>query len=390
MYKAMNEFEKSVITIIKASLNDETPILTTEIDYEKVYKFAVRQQIVNILFDGLSKIQDFHKSPIYPRFFASACEHMVVSVRQMSEIDRIKTVFNGAGIDFLLLKGALLKTLYPKPELRTMGDADILIKKEQEKEISIIMKKLGYIQHNGDEHEFVWDKPGQLHLELHKSLMPIKMLSYREYYNDSWKNAMKAVGNEYYFSKEDTLIFLVAHFSKHFGYSGAGIRNIIDFYLYLKKYPNLNQEYMMTEFKKLNIDEFYENIKLLVENWFYNKMSKDVTELMTDLLFEGGIYGSVQKRLESDSAKYSKNHLSYKISAFSKTVFKKPYQLEFYYPYLKKHKILLPFAWASHWLEVLLKRRNSMKVVAKNASSLSKDKGEKRIEELEKVGLHFN
>ena len=32
------------------------------------------------------------------------------------------------GIDYMPLKGACLKLIYPQPELRLMGDADILIK----------------------------------------------------------------------------------------------------------------------------------------------------------------------------------------------------------------------------------------------------------------------
>ena len=35
------------------------------------------------------------------------------------------------GTDMLLLKGMVLRELYPVPELRTMSDVDIIIKPEQ-------------------------------------------------------------------------------------------------------------------------------------------------------------------------------------------------------------------------------------------------------------------
>ena len=38
------------------------------------------------------------------------------------------TIAEENGIDYLPLKGYNLKKLYPKPELRTMGDADVLIR----------------------------------------------------------------------------------------------------------------------------------------------------------------------------------------------------------------------------------------------------------------------
>lgn len=38
--------------------------------------------------------------------------------------------FDAGGIDYMPLKGSILKDLYPRHEMRMMGDADILIRME--------------------------------------------------------------------------------------------------------------------------------------------------------------------------------------------------------------------------------------------------------------------
>ena len=55
--------------------------------------------------------------------------------------------------------------------MRTMGDADILIKTEQYERIVPIMNRLGYLPGVESNHEYVWDKKNMLHVELHKMLI---------------------------------------------------------------------------------------------------------------------------------------------------------------------------------------------------------------------------
>ena len=55
--------------------------------------------------------------------------------------------------------------------MRTMGDADILIKTEQYERIVPIMNRLGYLPGVESNHECVWDKKNMLHVELHKMLI---------------------------------------------------------------------------------------------------------------------------------------------------------------------------------------------------------------------------
>ena len=61
---------------------------------------------------------------------------------QLREVEQIERIFQAQGIDYLLLKGAVMKQRYLHSEARTMGDADILIREEQYTRIRPIIQEM--------------------------------------------------------------------------------------------------------------------------------------------------------------------------------------------------------------------------------------------------------
>lgn len=79
-------------------------------------------------------------------------------------------IFNANGIEHIFLKGSVLKTLYPHPEIRRMGDIDVLIKDTQYRKISQLMQSAKYTFEYESDYEIVWKK-GYAHIELHRVLI---------------------------------------------------------------------------------------------------------------------------------------------------------------------------------------------------------------------------
>ena len=50
--------------------------------------------------------------------FQASCRAIQVNERQMRELGKIYTAFDEAGVDYLPLKGSIMKAMYPRPELR--------------------------------------------------------------------------------------------------------------------------------------------------------------------------------------------------------------------------------------------------------------------------------
>ena len=148
------------------------------------------------------------------RLFSHYCKVMLHSERQMMAIERMFEAFEPNGIPFMPLKGCNMKKLYTKPELRSMGDVDILIHPEDHDRIFPLMEELGFRYNKEDDHVFDWRSPN-LHVELHKSLVPITDEDYFSYYGTGWQLGIRGEGSRHDLSIEDAYIFMFTHFARH-------------------------------------------------------------------------------------------------------------------------------------------------------------------------------
>lgn len=63
----MTPFQKDIISIIRSAFTSKIPNLSDGVDYSRIYNFAVKHQIVCILYEGLVGREDFKADGIYPK-----------------------------------------------------------------------------------------------------------------------------------------------------------------------------------------------------------------------------------------------------------------------------------------------------------------------------------
>jgi hypothetical protein len=281
----MVEFQKDIVKIIKTGLAISTETISNNFSYENAYRLACEQQLVTLLFAGLNgRAVNFENSSIYKNFV----EMYYASVRHVNEIcyeyEQITNAFEKNFIDYSPLKGVVAKDWYPQPDLRYLIDIDILIRKNQYKKVSKILKELGYKEVGESNHELIWRK-GDISLELHKSVIPSYNYDFYDYYNDGWDKLIKQENStKYLFTNEDNYVYMFTHFAKHYRDAGGGIKFLIDFYL-CEKANDLNEEYIIEELKKLQLYEFYKNVKKVSNVWFNGEESDEKTAFLTNKLF---------------------------------------------------------------------------------------------------------
>lgn len=88
-------------------------------------------------------------------------------------------------------------------------------------------------------------------VELHRALLN-DTSPFAEYYKDAWRRALPtAEPFVCRLSREDEYIFLLIHGHKHFSGAGSGVRTVLDFWLYLKRYgKELDRKYIATELSR--------------------------------------------------------------------------------------------------------------------------------------------
>ena len=159
--------QQTVLSLVKASLNNTPAIIPSGFTLNEYLTFARKQQIEALVITGSLKsgiMVSRKEKNILP-------QSVLLSNQQIAVAERLYALFRTHKIDYMPLKGCVLRFLYPSDALRSMGDIDILIQKTQYKQIRRLLLKEGFREGCETDHEYVWDWHG-IHIELHKRLIP--------------------------------------------------------------------------------------------------------------------------------------------------------------------------------------------------------------------------
>lgn len=181
----MNKLQNGIISLIKAAITDKKAVLSDDFDWASALELAKKHQIIPLVYYGIMYSEIEAPKDIFAETENISYQSMAISHNQLYELEKLFRAFEDSGIEYMPLKGAVMKSFYPKPEMRTMGDADILIKTEQYEQIRVTMQDLGFNEILESDHELVWDKKS-IHIELHKRLIPSYNKDYYAYYGDGW------------------------------------------------------------------------------------------------------------------------------------------------------------------------------------------------------------
>ena len=277
---------------------------------------------------------------------------------------------NNQQIDFLPLKGIVIKDYWLDPDSREFADNDILFSDEKSKLIKEYFVKKEYeVKYYKKSNHDVYMKKPFFNFEMHRRLFDEiedapKLISYFANYLE--ESPIKE-GYEHYLSDENFYIYFTAHSFKHFHHSGCGIRTLVDYYVFLKKHPDLNFKYINKELKKIDLLDFSNLIKTLVSKVFNDeKLTKEERETLL-FIASSGTYGSLQHSVQKGIKE--KGRFGYFISRLFPP-------LSFYksaYPWAYKSKVLIPVAWLMRFFRIIFK---NPKKAATELKMISKTKKE--------------
>jgi hypothetical protein len=318
----------------------------------------------------------------------------MVNERQIRGINRICRTFEANHIDYIMLKGCRMKPLYPKPELRLMGDIDILVRMEQYDRIRPVMESLGFAEGHVTDHELHWHK-NHLMVELHSKLVPSYNKDFYAYFGDGWTLAQKGQGSRYHMTPEDEMVYLFTHFAKHYRDGGIGCRYVVDLWVFLRNNPNMDQEKIKRELDKLQLREFYENIGRVIEVWFADAPSDEKTDFITDFIFNSGSWGTDKSKTASAGVRdqaHQEGTLGAKVLYIVRHAFPGAQLLQEKYTVLQKAPWMLPLVWIYRPFYKLIrkKERSSIARHRKNWKNITAKNLQDRRQALQYVGLDYH
>lgn len=338
----MTPIQEQLIMIIRSVVSGkDLPDTFSVKDPEKLFSLAKDHDVAHFIGYAVDKgtlnIADVKMQKAFRQQFFMATRRVIILE---TEIRKIKDAFEQFHIDYVPLKGAVIRKLYPDQWMRVSGDIDILVHpNELEKAESVLVKELNYsVTDEGSHHDHV-TAPNGYHVDLHFTLTEREERA-KPILDDVWNKCYLVDGKKHEYQMEDDIFYLfhMFHTATHFKLGGCGLRPVLDTWL-LNHKVEFDAEKRKVLLQQAGLLQFSEVFEKLAEKWFSGKDIQGMEET-EDYIFNGGLYGGTQRIVAAQAQKGSR--ISYLISrAFpSATIMK-----NVGYPVVRKWEILLPICW---------------------------------------------
>ena len=302
------------------------------------------------------------------------------------EEERISALLDREGIPYILLKGAVVRPLWPEPWMRTSCDLDILVREEDAATAaSLICDLLGYTARGETYHNHsLYSEGGAVHLELHFRITDGG--AFDPVLSRVWEYAAPSHGACYTLSPAFLLFHLVAHLATHLLNGGGGARAIADLYL-VRAFLEIDGEEFAALAREAGLLTFARAVFSLSEVWFSDGTPTAETDLLGERLLRGCLYGDIDRRAAVERARemtpVSRREARRARRAYIRSrLFPARAQLTVLYPRLARHGWLLPLCYLHRWGRLLLGGRLSLTARRRRAAARVTDEATAREREL--------
>lgn len=194
----MNNIEKGIIDVLNCTIRGDK--LSNKnlagIALEKFIDRAREHSISGLLYSSIDWNSESDKDKeLIKKWKLDTFYTGVNQLRHINQVEKIIKRFNEENIRVIVLKGLVIREFYKNPELRTMCDADILVREEDLDKARKVLTSLGYLESEEyDEHgaHIVFEHTNHLPIEVHWTLINDDYFNgSKEFEKSIWDNAMK-------------------------------------------------------------------------------------------------------------------------------------------------------------------------------------------------------
>ncbi|WP_073339787.1 nucleotidyltransferase domain-containing protein [Clostridium grantii] len=380
----MNAAQIQLINFLSAAIHDERLDIdqVKKINFKSIIDEAEAHNIKGLVYSAINKnnISKYIDKEQLEQWKKETFFTAVYQIQHIKQISHVLEIFNKEKIPVIVLKGLVIRDIYPKPELRTMCDADILVHKEDLDKVKKQLLKLGYIEYGITKAHIVFEHIKYPPIEVHW------FLTYEDFFkknvlceNEIWKKTMKVkVGGTEALSLsfEDIAVHLCLHMAIHSASSGFGVRQLCDLVLLVEKKGDLiDWSSFVNKIREYGIDKFTMAIFTICRILFnmtvpeelnsIKLVKRELLNLLIDDIFESGVHGNrtLSKMFSNKMAYNSHDKVGNNswgiLKRFIMFVFPPINKLSDRYAYAKKYIILLPIAWIHHFFSGVFSKEYS-------------------------------
>lgn len=364
----MTKEQEYFIELLSSHINAYTPKTQENINWKEIFDLANKHNVTAIVATQIKllpescRVQGKGKS-YFNQFLGKTLQSYDEKIEAYNFF--VKTLTDN-GIKHLVVKGAVLRDLYPVKELRTSGDTDVVITQRDYEKCKEILLSNGFTlsQDTGEELDMYYN--GQ-YFEISNTF---------EYINDETKCFFEnpfdeklsyCDGYTYYLYPMYHLVYVLYHILKHIKHGGAGVRMLLDICVLINAYDIDINEFLEI-MPELKLEKSAKTILTICKKLFrldipFNyEIDEEMENKLIDTIISGGVFGFSNGNLGVVRLASTMNEKQTKLSSikafFGMFIISKDYLMKFY-PYARRHKILLPIAYFNRLFDAVFKRGKS-------------------------------
>lgn len=361
----MNVVYRNMISLLRAALHNEAPVLSCSDsrDWELLLEACERHVVTVLAREGLRRCAEQPDEAILQKWNVAKEKAIYHAVALEAERSYLFDALKQNEIEYLPLKGSVLKGLYPCFGMRQMVDVDVWVFDEKRSAVRDIVTERGYdtVRYGAGHHDVYQKMP--VCFEIHGSLFDNgEAPRFFEYFKSLKLQAVDEY--ERRLSDEDFYLYLIAHLYHHFYQAGVGIRSLLDCFVFLRcKGKTMDLRYLSNELRKLDLTDFEQEIRSLAFKLFDVRPNPltDREEELLDLFGRAGAVGSVEVMVKQRVDRLRKANKDSKWSYYKSRLFLSYEWFEDHLPFYARHRWLIPAYYVFRFFRAILFRRKSLK-----------------------------
>lgn len=356
----MNAEKEYFIHLLSCFLNGNTP-KTADVDWNEIYKLAEIHNLCGIICQQIKYLpkenqpKDELKSYFNQQLgFAIRLDEKRDSAKQI-----VDSFLNKNGIDHIFVKGVEIKSYYPVPELRTSGDIDVILRRDEFESTYKLLKESN-IKITNYATNVITAMVNGIEIEFHSNADVIT-----DYFDDIFNLSCVKYEHTYILTEYEHLLYIICHLCKHLAYRGAGIRMLMDIDALVRGIESFDYKRLMLMADKAGIKQSTSVLLSLCKKWFNTPVESSaeindrLIECFDRVMLDGGSFGY---EINSIPIKHIGSN---KLSTLIKLAFPSRELLKSAYPYYNKNKFLLPVARINRLTDAVFRKRRRAVASAK-------------------------
>lgn len=400
----MDNSSRYFLELLAAFINKRKPQKPDSINWNRIYELSKLHSLSGAIYLSMKElpVEYLPEHQIRECLKSAFYSTVLRAENQEALITKIAGQLSKKGIRHICIKGAVIKRLYPVPQMRTLGDIDLMVQSVDRNAVDNALREIGCSMKYSSGHEekyYYKDLAVETHYQVINDYIK-RNSNNKAYFNHMWEHSYHTgSGCTYELDAAYHLIYLFSHMAKHLYNQGCGIRILMDVTVMLKHYGSgLDFIYILTELKKINLDQFARNIISICVQYFelpdlITRVDQEEldSEAAMDYFLKGGTFGMHNNSIYSYLVRHELEKTDHSGKAQLRAVIRKIFpeldMMQGQYKILIGCPVLLPAFWAIRGIRCILFRRKITLKILKELRATEDVKRDYFI--LRKLGLKF-